>query len=106
MDTVVFVLSEGLSSIVFAFLLVTSVLLSRSFFLFSSSVFFKVSPATLFFSISVKSIPDESSLSAEVLLLSCTTFFLVIATVFEGIGAFDSVVAFFFKEMVLPTLAC
>ena len=103
---VVFVLSKGLLLVVFAFLLVTNVLLSRSFFLLSSSVFFKISPATLFFSTSVKSIPDESSLSADVLLLSCTTFFLVIATVFEGIGAFDSVAVFFFKDIVLPTFAC
>ncbi len=106
MDTVVFVLSKGLLSVVFAFRLVTSVLFSKSFFLCSSSVFFKVSPATLFFSTSVKSIPDEFSLSADAPLLSCTTFFLVIATVFEEIGVLESVVFFFFKDMVLPAFVC
>ena len=91
---------------VLAFLLVTSVFCSRSFFLCSSSAFLFASPACLFFSISSKFIVDEVlfvsvALDSEI---SLEIVFRVIDTVPVGTGS--ALEVFLFKDIVFVDFVC
>ena len=94
------------ASFVFAFLLVTRVFCSISFFLCSSSAFLFASPACLFFSISSKFIVEEVLLVSTDLLsiFSLETVFLVIDTV--PLFSCSVLTEVLLRDIVLDDLVC